>query len=237
MSLLILEDNQEIANLIIETVQMEAIFEEVYYASTISDALAIVNEQDISMFIVDIRLPDGSGHDFIKEVRSFEKHKLTWVIIMTGLEESTESIINNYNSSHCNRYIRKPFTMSFMLDTIKELCEMKLVVTSDANRLCIRRKSVDYFFDHDDIVYVETVEKTAYIYTANKKHRIGRITLNELEGRLDQKKFLRVHRSYIINSDYIDYINKQNNQSQIKIKHYEDFIPVGRTYRSVIGTM
>ncbi len=207
----------------------------VYIATTIAEAERIAESKDISLFVIDLELSDGSGHDFVDRIRMDERYELTWVILLADKEESAQEIIDAYNCNHCNRYIRKPFQPEILVEMIQSLADKKVVISSDENRLRIRRKSVDYFFDHNEIVFVETVEKMAYIYTINKKHKIGRITLNDLESRLNDKKFLRVHRSYIINTNYIDFIKKKNNQNQIKIKHYDNFIPVGRTYRDILG--
>lgn len=235
MSLLILEQEKDLSESLRRQILSLNIFTAIYQASTIKEAELIAASKNISLFVVDLDLPDGSGHEFVDHIRLMERYELTWVILLANQEETTQEIIDAYNSNHCHRYVRKPFQTAYLAQMIEELSGKKIVLSSEENRLRIRRKSVDYFFDHDDIVFVETVEKTAYIYTVDKKHKIGRVTLSDLESRLDDKKFIRVHRSYIINTDYIDYINKKNNQNQIKIKYYDTFIPIGRTYKAILG--
>lgn len=235
MTLLVLEDCVDTRQMVVESVKMRGLSNEIYTATTIEEAQAKIEEHDIDIFIVDLSLPDGSGYDFINYIRVFEQYLLSWVVIITGTTETIEEVIDAYNNSMCHRYIRKPFSMAYLCDTLEELKNKKVVPVDDDTKLMIKRKSVDYFFEYDEIVYVETVDKTAYLYTKDKKHAIGRMTLNELEERLPDNQFLRVHRSFIVNKKYIDYITRTNNQSLIKIKHYDHQIPIGRTYKEYMN--
>ncbi|PKM58097.1 MAG: hypothetical protein CVU98_02520 [Firmicutes bacterium HGW-Firmicutes-3] len=231
MTLLILEDEQEISEQIKEAVCIKKLFDYVLKATTIKEALNMSKKNEVSIFIVDLLLPDGNGYEFIEAIRELPQYELAWVVIVTGIKEPTENILDAYNNSKCNRYIRKPFSMNYLTDMLEELIYKKVIVQDQLTKLKIRRKSRDYFFDHSEIVYIETVDKVAYIYTKRERHPIGRVTLCELEEQLPKEQFIRVHRSYIVNLLFIDYVNKNNSQSMIKIKHYENMIPIGRTYK------
>lgn len=231
MTLLVLEDYVQIRDTIVEAVEAREIFEHIYTAGTVEEAINISEDNDISVFLVDLTLPDGSGYDFIRSIRTQEVYRNSWVVIATGAEETTDEVIDAYNSNHCQRYIKKPFSMAYLCEVLEELAGKKVVEVGIEDRIRIKRKSIDYFFEHDDIVYLETVDKTAYLYTKDKKYSIGRITLSELEDKLPNERFIRVHRSYIVNKDYIDFISRSNSQNQIKVKYYDLMIPIGRTYK------
>lgn len=233
MRLLVLEDHQIISDMIAQAVYEEGLFEEIYQAGTIAEAMGYIDSEEVDIFIVDLKLPDGSGYDFIKTIRALKRYEYSWIIIMTGLDESKEEIIESLNSNHCQRYVRKPFDVNDLVDMLEELSGIKIVVSNSRNRLKIRRKSVDYYFKYEDIIYIETVEKMVYLYSKKQKSAIGRIALNDLEEMLPKDLFMRVHRSFIINKDYIDFIKKENNQNLIKVKFYEQYIPIGRTYKTL----
>lgn len=232
MTLLVLEDYVQIRDTIVEAVKDSAIFDKIFTAGTIEEAIEISEQNRVAVFMVDLTLPDGSGHDFIKRIRQMEQYRNSWVVIATGTEESTDDVIDAYNSNRCQRYIKKPFSMKYLVEVLEELSAKKVIDITCEERLRIKRKSIDYFFSHDEIIYLETVDKTAYLYTKTDRHAIGRITLSELEERLPEGRFIRVHRSYIINKDYIDFISRSNSQNQIKVKYYDLMIPIGRTYKS-----
>lgn len=231
MTLLILEDYVQIRDAVKEALTSKELFKVIYTAGTIEEALKISEEHNISMFMVDLTLPDGSGYDFIKSIRCMETYKNSWVVIATGREESIDEVTEAYNTNRCQRYIRKPFTMTYLIEMFEDLKTKRIVDVGPMRKLRIKRKSVDYYFNHCEIIFVETVDKTAYLYTKDKKQALGRVTLSNLEEWLPENQFIRVHRSYIVNKDYIDYVSRNNSQSQIKLKYYEEMIPIGRTYK------
>lgn len=233
MTLLILEDYIEIRETIVEAVKHTDIFDEILTAGTIEEAIQISEQNEVTIFMVDLTLPDGSGYDFIAHIRSIDRYRLSWVVIATGTEESVDEVIDAYNRNKCQKYIKKPFSMNYLIELLDELAGKRVIECVGQSKLRIKRKSIDYFFDHSDIVFLETVDKTAYLYTEKKKHSIGRITLSDLEDKLPEDKFVRVHRSYIVNREHIDYISRSNSQNQIKVKHYDMMIPIGRTYKNV----
>ncbi len=146
MTLLILEDSVDIRDTIKETVQLKGNFNQIYTATTIEEATTISEEEDVTIFIVDIKLPDGSGYDFIKHIRSIDQYKYAWVVIITGQEESVDDVLDAVNTRKCQRYIKKPFTMAYLLEILAELQKTKVVESPNAGKLKIKRKSIDYFF-------------------------------------------------------------------------------------------
>ncbi len=94
--------------------------------------------------------------------------------------------------------------------------EANLVLTINKEQVKIKESSIIFFQAFKD--YVE-------IHTDNKKY-LYRITMKKLEEELSSKKFIRVHRSFIINKDKIDAISK----SAITIEKHK--IPIGVTYKN-----
>ena len=235
MSLLLLDKDQEFINNIRESLEDQGLFDHIFTATTVKEAKTIADEHIMKMFIIGDNLEDGTGMEFVDYLHDNKRCHLAWIILTTTVEEESQSIIDGLNSNYFHRYIRKPVEIDYLLQIVKDTLEHRIVPAKDNRRLCIKRKSKDYFFDYDEIVYIETVEKMAYIYTADDKFKVGRITLTELIELLDGSQFHRIHRSYIVNRDFIDHIKKQNNQNLIKMKHYNDYIPIGRTYKGVLG--
>jgi two-component system LytT family response regulator len=63
-----------------------------------------------------------------------------------------------------------------------------------------------FFVKTTEIVFVEAEEKYAKLHTEKENYLI-RETMNNLEQRLDPEKFARVHRSYIVNLDFVKEIH------------------------------
>ncbi len=77
-----------------------------------------------------------------------------------------------------------------------------------------------------DILYVESDKKYCTIITTQKKYVI-RTALKSIDSQLKDKNFIRVHRSFLINQEYIQYIDTQNLNIEIGAKK----IAIGRRYQ------
>ena len=73
----------------------------------------------------------------------------------------------------------------------------RILVKIGYNLKIVQTHEVSCFFSENKIVYLQTQERT---YPSD-------FTLDELEDVLDEKKFFRVNRQFIINSDYIKNIH------------------------------
>lgn len=77
----------------------------------------------------------------------------------------------------------------------------RILVKIGYNLKIVQTHEVSCFFSENKIVYLQTQERT---YPSD-------FTLDELEEVLDEKKFFRVNRQFIINSDYIKNIHTSPN--------------------------
>lgn len=73
---------------------------------TIADARKILEQEDISLLLLDVNLPDGNGIDFVREIREYSQVPILLITvnnmeldIVTGLEAGA------------NDYITKPFSL------------------------------------------------------------------------------------------------------------------------------
>lgn len=59
-----------------------------------------------------------------------------------------------------------------------------------------------FILSFDEIIRIFAQDGDIFVKTNNKSYKV-RLTLTELEKRLDKKKFIRISRSEIVNLDYI----------------------------------
>ena len=77
-------------------------------AENIEDAYKLINEKKIDYIISDWSLPDGSGRDFLIEIRKIPVHKTTPFLMWTTKNE-VKNVINAIKSG-ANEYFTKPWT-------------------------------------------------------------------------------------------------------------------------------
>lgn len=59
-----------------------------------------------------------------------------------------------------------------------------------------------FILSFDEIIRIFAQDKEVFVKTNNKSYKV-RLTLTELEKRIDKKKFIRISRSEIVNLDYV----------------------------------
>ena len=86
-------------------------------ASTISDALKLVETHPFSLFIFDSLLPDGSGVELCRRVRKFNQQ--TPIIFYSGLAFETD--IRNALGAGAQAYLVKPVDLTELIEAIEKL--------------------------------------------------------------------------------------------------------------------
>jgi len=77
----------------------------------------------------------------------------------------------------------------------------------------------------DDIIFIESLKDYIKVHTVNEKQIISKYKISEIGDELVDKKFLRVHRSYIINTTKISAFSV----NEIEVGNSE--IPIGASYK------
>lgn len=103
----------------------------------------------------------------------------------------------------------------------KDLLQLALKQASEQEtamlkRILVRDRGHIFPLSTDEIEYLKSEEKYTVI-AARKKNFLVRIGLSELSARLDPGKFIRIHRSTLINLDFVESM-KADDQSQLQIQ-------------------
>ena len=111
-----------------------------FSASSIKEARNIFLENEISLIISDIGLPDGSGLDFCEEIR---KQSDVYIIMLTALNQEID-IVTGYELG-ADDYITKPFSLMVLMSKINAV--MKRCEKTNTNSLIT---CDDFTFDLND---------------------------------------------------------------------------------------
>lgn len=89
---------------------------EVISALTLSEARSAIEAHKPDLFVLDIMLPDGSGLDFMAELR---RHSQVPVLLLTGLT-TTEDIVRGLSQGG-DDYLAKPYDFGVLLARVEAL--------------------------------------------------------------------------------------------------------------------
>ncbi|MEY8612392.1 LytTR family DNA-binding domain-containing protein [Parabacteroides segnis] len=195
------------------------------------EALDVIASQPVDLIFADINMPDLSGMDFIK---SLVKKPL--VIFTTAYSEYA---IEGYRVDAID-YLLKPFGYSdFLKAANKALRQMELLNAPPSpppvkeengqpenNALYIKADYKMVRIDMNKIIYIESQNEYVRIFTEDQKPVMSLLSMKLLEERLPPDKFMRVHRSYMVNLSKITAV--ANNRI---IFGKDVYIPIGNQYK------
>lgn len=182
------------------------------------DAVAFLNSQTVDLIFLDIHLPKISGLDFLESLTNPPS-----VILTTAF---TEFAVESYELNVID-YLVKPFSY-------KRFVQAASKVATHSNLSQLSKKDLDFYIKsgHDyikinlnEVLYIQSDMDYTEVHLDTVKHLTSE-TLTHWEEKLNKKIFVRVHRSYLINSTKV--IKISSNQIYLK---GGAIIPIGRAYK------
>jgi DNA-binding LytR/AlgR family response regulator len=188
-----------------------------------SEATAYLNKFPVDLLFLDIQMPDISGIEFVK---SLNYSKL--VIFTTAYSEYA---VEGFNLNAVD-YLMKPITFQRFEQAIKKSRNFLDFQNNKVaeNDPCIFVRS-DYRLRKisiREIRYIEGLDNYVRIFSESSKPIISHISLKAIHEKLPVNSFLRVHRSFIVNS------GKDISYSNRNIHLGEKNIPVGISYEEKV---
>lgn len=116
--ILIVDDNPNMSNLLSD--MLEVFDFASLRAADGEEALTLLNQQDFSLVITDLRMPKMGGLELLRMVK--EKFPRLPVVVITGY--STEATENELLSANADGFLNKPFRMNDIELVLKKFALM-----------------------------------------------------------------------------------------------------------------
>lgn len=193
--------------------------------SSPEEAVKTVMSGEADLLFLDIMMPGLNGMEFARLVP-----KGCRIIFTTAYDKFA---IEGYKVNAVD-YLLKPVSYKEFLDAVgrvsaitpatdgPQIREKDFIVVKSGFKL-IRIKT-------DDIEFVEGMKDYALIHVAGERHAVtALIQLKNLEQTLPSPRFMRVHRSFIVNTDRIRVVERN------QIIFGDRSIPVGENYKAAFA--
>ncbi len=118
-SILVVEDEPEVGELVVEALRSEELFEKVVRASDGNEAFYKIGNQEFDLIITDIKMPKVDGVSFINAIKKTKKHKDTKILVMSGM--LTKDIAAKLIHLGATDIIVKPFSFGDILVKTKSI--------------------------------------------------------------------------------------------------------------------
>ena len=210
------------------------------------ETVLALRELKPELLFLDVQMPELDGFDVLREigpqhmpavifvtaydqfaVRAFDSQALDYLV--KPLEESRfaealERVRERLRSAEAVDLSRKLSALLAALD--KERARQRILVSTSTGDLII---------DADEIDWIEADDYYAAIHARAGRHLI-RESLASLEQRLDQVRFVRVHRSAIVNLDRVGELRHKDGETQLVLRSGV-LVPVSRRRRARLARL
>lgn len=206
------------------------------------DAVVAISQQAPDLVFLDVQMPEMDGFSALEAVAA---ERLPEVVFTTAYEQYAIKAFE----LHALDYLLKPFDQSRFSDTMKHAKErlrnrqledgrLQIRALLDnvkrrpryLDRLIIKSEGRITFLKTDDIDWIEADDKYVHLHT-RKRAQMVRQTLSAMEAQLDPGKFLRIHRSAIINIERVQELQPMFGGQHVVVMEDGTRLTLSRNYK------
>jgi len=209
-----------------------------------SETIELVRATRPDLLLLDIRMPGMDGFDVVSALAASSELPMPRIIFTTAYDQYAVRAFE----IHAVDYLLKPFTSERLRSALQRVREqMDAPEQGSANtngraknpspyttRIVFKSRGRILFLPVADIRWVGAEENYVRICTESETHLL-RETMANIEERLDPQMFLRVHRSSIVNLQYVKEVRTEPSGDFAVLLVNGQKIPMSRTYRSRVS--
>lgn len=187
-------------------------------------AFEVIHTTPVDLLFLDINMPNLTGIDFLKSLKNPPKTILTTAYRDYAIESYDLEVLD---------YLLKPITFErffkavekFLRNQTTNLTTPQKTTTIENDFLLIKSGNKHHKVITDDIIYIESLKDYIQIHLEGNRRITSKYKIGDIEKDLISKSFLRVHRSYLINTSKITAFTSH----EIEVNAVE--IPIGISYK------
>ncbi|MGR6858002.1 LytR/AlgR family response regulator transcription factor [Bacillus halotolerans] len=203
---------------------------EINEAENIESAFDQMMDQKPDLLFLDVDLSGENGFDIAKRLKNM-KHPPA-VVFATAYDQYA---LKAFEVDALD-YLTKPFDEERVRQTMKkykkvkrEIDEPEQISHASQHKLALSVGESIVIVDTKDIIFAGTEGGHVHVKTFDASYSVND-TLVVIEKKLPETDFLRVHRSFVVNTEYIKEIQPWFNSTYNLIMKDGSKIPVSRTY-------
>jgi len=209
-----------------------------------ASAIQMIMEKRPQLVFLDVQMP---GSDGFAVLESLPQAALPYVIFVTAYDQYA---IKAFEIGAVD-YLLEPFSRK-RLETCVQRAKERILNTAgdsheqfrnilrqaslDRDRLVVRSKGNLLFLRTSEIEWVTASGNYVRIHAGKHMHTI-REKIGDLEQRLHATRFLRVHRSIIVNIDAVAEVQRCGSGEYIVLLRNGRELPLGRSYRNRLNEL
>ena len=202
--------------------------------SSAYQAQEVLNSESIDLIFADINMPDMSGIDFVRGLQSPPMVIFTTAYSEYAIEgfrlDAVDYLLKPFSFADFERAVKKAISL-FELKQLRDSQQVTAETTPAAETESGEYISIkaDYkvsLVRYSDIIYIESVGEYVRLHLTNASSITTLFRLKNMETALPSDRFMRVHRSYIVNLEHITGYAR----GRVYLDN-EEYVPISGNYR------
>ncbi|MCF6170191.1 MAG: LytTR family transcriptional regulator DNA-binding domain-containing protein [Bacteroidales bacterium] len=181
-----------------------------------------INETKPDLVLLDIQMPKLTGFELLELLDEIPEIIFTTAYDQYAIKafelSAVDYLMKPFSKARFDQALEKVFARLKQKTksggNIRRLAEKAKKDTGTIERVFVKTGTKIDVVPVDEIIRIEAQDDYVEFITATKKY-LKKETMNFLEGNLPEKLFVRVHRSHIINVNYIKKIEKYGKESHV----------------------
>ncbi len=239
---MVVDDEAMARERVVSLLRQEQDIELIGECSDGQQAVNAINSQQPDLVFLDVQMPAVDGFRVIEQVGP---EKMPAVVFVTAYDEYAVRAFE----VHALDYLLKPFGRERFQQTLQharshverrragDLGKRLMALVQDIkpepqklDRLVVKSGGRVFFLRTEDIVWIEAAGNYVRLHLGEDSH-LFRETMNGIEARLDPQRFVRIHRSRIVNSDRIKELQPWFNGEYVVVLQNGTRLTLSRGYR------
>tara|TARA_R110001583_G_scaffold39260_1_gene125967 strand:- start:1388 stop:2125 length:738 start_codon:yes stop_codon:yes gene_type:complete len=206
---IIVEDEQTsreiLKNYIVKYCPQVAILGE---ASTIDEALVLIKGNQLDLVFLDVEMPYGNAFDLLEKVGN---HTFETIFVTAYNQYAIEAL-----NKHASYYLLKPISIDLLIKAVDYVLEVKkkesdlqniilkpTITAKENHKITIPTQEGFEVLEIKDILYCKADDNYTHIYLQNEHKKLVSKTLKYFEEALKESSFARIHKSYLVNVNFV----------------------------------
>ena len=197
------------------------------YSSAVQAMNELVNQEQVHLMFLDIQMPGISGLEFSKLVNTETRIVFTTAFSQYALDSYKVNALD---------YLLKPISYTDFMQSVKKAMQWFELKGKKCQSLEVFSSNLDYIYvksDYkliqiplDNILYIEGLKDYVRIHLeGEQKSVLSLLSMKSMEEGLPSDRFIRVHRSFIVQKNKIKVIDRG------RIVFGKEYIPVSESYK------